>query len=57
MAQQLPLAGVVIVSTPQDIALLDVRRRAIVTEKIQRADVTVDPDTGSTEKGLRAQAC
>jgi hypothetical protein len=28
----------------------------IVIEKIQRADATVDPDTGSTEKGLRAQA-
>jgi len=35
MAQQTPLAGAVIVSTPQDIALIDARRGIAMFEKVQ----------------------
>ncbi len=35
MAQQTPLAGVVIVSTPQDIALIDARRGIAMLEKVK----------------------
>jgi ATPases involved in chromosome partitioning len=34
MAQQVPLAGAVIVSTPQDIALIDARRGIAMFEKV-----------------------
>jgi ATP-binding protein involved in chromosome partitioning len=34
MAQQMPLAGAVIVSTPQDIALIDARRGIAMFQRV-----------------------
>ena len=37
MAQQVPLAGAVIVSTPQDLALIDARKGLAMFRKVERA--------------------
>ena len=69
VAQRVPLAGAVIVSTPQDIALLDARRGAAMFEKVnvpvlgvvENMSVYVCPNCGHTAHpfghgGARAEA-
>jgi ATP-binding protein involved in chromosome partitioning len=55
MAQQTPLAGAVIVSTPQDLALLDARRGVAMFQRVQvpilgiieNMSYFIAPDTGN----------
>jgi ATP-binding protein involved in chromosome partitioning len=69
MAQQTPLAGAVIVSTPQDLALLDARRGVAMFQRVQvpilgiieNMSYFIAPDTGNRydifgHGGARAEA-
>ena len=61
MAQQTPLTGAVIVSTPQDIALIDARRGIAMFKRVERAAAGIDrehvglllPDLQSGHADLR----